>query len=275
MFYLHELDLSHNAKNYLWSHHIETFEQLMVNFNPKKNVLKARDYEKYINEILVLAYAVKIDNVSLVKDRFQPIYNYIKFIVFLYSTTADEKTINVRVKQAFGVIIPHIIRSCLVDLLQARAIFLKDSLFKHDLSQTANVYYFPFFKPFIENMQNGDKFYSKGNSWMFRRMRKYQQGFVNELSRLVYLKMYSMVIRNLVIRKNQRLSVNDFLAIFPNENESVYYFAKAVEPMDGEQRWRTISCNRFIEEYRGILSGDILGALEKALAAEQSIAAFS
>ena len=263
MFYFYDLELSHNAKNYLSANRIETFEQLMVNFTPKKQVLKNKDYEKYINEILVLAYAVKTDNVDLVKDRFRPIYDYIKFISFLYSTSTDERTLNVRIKQAFGVIIPHIVRACLVDLLQERAIDFKNNRFKHDLSQTANVYYLPFVQTIIANMQKGEKFYSHGNAWAFRRMRKYYQRFIQELSRLVYLKQYSLIIRNVAVRKNQRLSADDFLTIFPYENKTVYYFAKAVEPMGEKHSWRTISRSRFVEEYGEMLSVDIRDGLKK------------
>lgn len=263
MFYFYDLELSHNAKNYLSANRIETFEQLMVNFTPKKQVLKNKDYEKYINEILVLAYAVKTDNVDLVKDRFRPIYDYIKFISFLYSTSTDERTLNVRIKQAFGVIIPHIVRACLVDLLQERAIDFKNNRFKQDLSQTAKVYYLPFFQATIAGMQKGEKFYSHGNAWAFRRMRKYYQRFVQELSRLVYLKQYSLIIRNIAVRKNQRLSADDFLTIFPHENKTVYYFAKAVEPMGEKHSWRTISRSRFVEEYGELLSVDIREGLKK------------
>ena len=263
MFYFYDLELSHNAKNYLSANRIETFEQLMVNFTPKKQVLKNKDYEKYINEILVLAYAVKTDNVDLVKDRFRPIYDYIKFISFLYSTSTDERTLNVRIKQAFGVIIPHIVRACLVDLLQERSIDFKNNRFKHDLSQTAKVYYLPFFQATIAGMQKGEKFYSHGNAWAFRRMRKYYQRFVQELSRLVYLKQYSLIIRNIAVRKNQRLSADDFLTIFPYENKTVYYFAKAVEPMGEKHSWRTISRSRFVEEYGELLSVDIRDRLKK------------
>ena len=263
MFYFYDLELSHNAKNYLSANRIETFEQLMVNFTPKKQVLKNKDYEKYINEILVLAYAVKTDNVDLVKDRFRPIYDYIKFISFLYSTSTDERTLNVRIKQAFGVIIPHIVRACLVDLLQERAIDFKNNRFKHDLSQTANVYYLPFVQTIIANMQKGEKFYSHGNAWAFRRMRKYYQRFIQELSRLVYLKQYSLIIRNVAVRKNQRLSADDFLTIFPYENKTVYYFAKAVKPMGEKHSWRTISRSRFVEEYGEMLSVDIRDGLKK------------
>lgn len=263
MFYFYDLELSHNAKNYLYANHIETFEQLMVNFTPKKQVLRNKNYEKYANELLVLAYAVKTDNVELVKDRFKPIYDYIKFISFLYSTSTDEKTLNVRIKQAFGVIIPHIVRACLVDLLQDKAIVFKNNQFKHDMSQTANVYYLPFVQTIISNIQKGEKYYSHGNAWMFRRLRKYSQRFVQELSRLVYLKQYSLIIRNVVVRKNQRLSADDFLTIFPYENKTVYYFAKAVEPIGEKHRWRTISCSRFVDEYGELLSEDIRGRLKE------------
>ena len=263
MFYFYDLELSHNAKNYLYENHIETFEQLMVNFTPKKQVLKNKDYEKYVNEILVLAYTVKTDNVDLLKTRFKPIYDYIKFITFLYSTDTDEKTLNVRIKQTFGVIVPQIVRACLLDLLQAKAIVFKNNQFKHDMSQTANVYYLPFFQPTIANMQKGEKFYSQGEAWPFRRLRKYSQRFVQELSRLVYLKQYSLIIRNVVVRKNQRLSADDFLTIFPYENKTVYYFAKAVEPINGDKRWRTIGCNRFVEEYGELLSTDIRNRLKQ------------
>lgn len=263
MFYFYDLELSHNAKNYLYAKHIETFEQLMVSFTPQKQVLKNKDYEKYVNEILVLAYAVKTDNVELVKDRFKPIYDYIKFIVFLYSTSTDERTLNVRIKQAFGVIIPYIVRACLVDLLRERAIDFKNNRFKHALSQTANVYYLPFFQVTIVGMQKGEKFYSHSSAWALRRMRKYYQRFVQELSRLVYLKQYSLIIRNVVVRKNQRLSADDFLTIFPYENKTVYYFAKAVEPIGEKHRWRTISCSRFVEEYGELLSEDIREVLKK------------
>ena len=258
MFRFKELNLSQNARQYLSNKHIVYLEQLMVSFTPKKDVLKKQTYYSYKNEILILSYALHNDDVVVLKNEFEPIYNYIRYLVFISMDGVDEIEINIKIKEQINCTIPKIVRAAILDIMDKKMVYYKNNLFIHDLSRIDEIYYLPFMQMVIKQIKKGEKPYSKNNAELYlhkKGLKKYVNNLKEELLKVKRLYSYSIFIKRIIVKsedtgKFKRISGEDFTKIFPYENEAVYYLAKLVPIAKEDALWNKLSLQSFLKKYR-------------------------